>query len=58
MTKEAAIAFMLEAANYFELRPTDGEDSVHWSNVYNAQNCRKIADMLKGSRVTPMEFQL
>lgn len=46
ITREAAIEFLTEAANYFENRPTYGEDRAHWSNVYNADNCRKIATML------------
>lgn len=36
--------FLRRAATYFENRPTDGEDRAYWSNVYNAENCRKIAD--------------
>lgn len=46
MTKEQAIAFLLKAARYFENRPTGGEDRAYWSNVYNAENWRKIAEML------------
>lgn len=46
MTPDKAIALLTEAARYFEKRPTGGEDSAHWSNVYNAQNCREIAAML------------
>jgi hypothetical protein len=48
MTREAAIKFLREAAEYFERRPTNGEDSAHWANVYNAKNCRDIADLLSG----------
>lgn len=47
MTKEAAVKFLEESASYFENRDTGGEDKAHWSNVYNAENCRKIAEMLK-----------
>jgi hypothetical protein len=39
-------AFLIEAARYFEERPTGGEDRAHWSNVYNAENCRRIAKRL------------
>lgn len=39
-------AFLREAARYFEARPTGGEDAAHWSNVYNAKNCRDIATIL------------
>lgn len=35
-----AVAFLTEAARYFESRPTDGEDRAYWANVYNAENCR------------------
>jgi hypothetical protein len=41
------VAFLTEAARYFETRPTGGEDAAHWSNVFNAKNCRKAADTLK-----------
>lgn len=47
MDRDAAIAWLVAAAQYFERRPTDGEDSAHWSNVYNAKNCREIADLLR-----------
>jgi hypothetical protein len=39
--------FLEEAAKYFETRPTKGEDIAHWSNVYNAENCRRIAQRLR-----------
>lgn len=48
MDKPSAVAFLLEAAKYFEKRDTKGEDKAHWSNVFNAQNCREIANMLRG----------
>ena len=41
------VDFLLEAARYFENRPTGGEDRAYWSNVYNAENCRKIANVLR-----------
>lgn len=43
----AAIAFLQEAAAYFERRPTGGEDSAHWSNVMNAENCRSAAALIE-----------
>ena len=43
----ALTAFATEAAGYFESRPTGGEDAAHWSNVYNAENCRNIATALQ-----------
>ncbi len=46
MTPESAKKFLEGAAVYFSNRPTHGEDQAHWSNVYNAENCRKIAAML------------
>jgi hypothetical protein len=45
---DADAVFLLEAARYFERRPTGGEDRAHWSNVYNAENCRRIAARLSG----------
>ena len=47
MTKQAAINFLEQAAKYFETRPTNGEDRAHWSNVYNAENCRAIINLLE-----------
>jgi hypothetical protein len=47
MTADKAIAFLQEAARYFEKRDTGGEDKAHWSNVYNADNCRKIAQLIE-----------
>lgn len=46
MTVAAASAFLMEAARYFRGRETGGEDRAFWSNVYNAENCEKIAAML------------
>ena len=43
----ASKAFLTEAARYFEARPTGGEDAAHWSNVFNAKNCREAADMIE-----------
>jgi hypothetical protein len=47
MTAFEAISWLEAAARYFEKRDTKGEDRAHWSNVYNAQNCRNIADLIK-----------
>jgi chromosome segregation ATPase len=44
---EKATAFLREAAKYFEKRDTNGEDRAYWANVYNAKNCRDIADVLE-----------
>ena len=41
-----SVAFLHEAARYFERRPTNGEDALHWANVANAETCRKIAALL------------
>ena len=41
------ITWLEECAKYFENRPTNGENSMHWANVYNAENARKIAEFLK-----------
>ena len=46
MTIELAIEFLQDAARYFENRDTQGEDRAHWANVYNAENCRKIVELL------------
>lgn len=46
MTNKAAMAFLNDMAVYFERRPTGGEDSAHWSNVMNAENCRIVATMI------------
>lgn len=47
MTPEKAVDFLNESARYFERRPTNGEDTAHWSNTYNAENCRKIAALIE-----------
>jgi len=47
MNRDAAIKFLCDAAEYFDRRDTGGEDKAHWSNVYNAKNCRDIAAMLE-----------
>lgn len=47
INKEGAISFLKEAARYFENRSTGGEDSAYWANVYNAENCRKIIELLE-----------
>ena len=46
MTAKAAMAFLNDMAVYFERRPTGGEDAAHWSNVYNAENCRIVSRMV------------
>jgi len=43
---DRAVKFLEEAANYFEHRPTGGEDRAYWANVYNAENCRDIVKIL------------
>lgn len=47
MTTAEAQSFLREAAKYFRARPTNGEDRAYWSNVYNADNCEKIADLIE-----------
>jgi len=43
---QVEIAFLEEASRYFENRPTHDEDRAHWSNVHNAENCRKVISSL------------
>ena len=50
MNTDEAIAFLKEASRYFSTRPTNGEDGAHWSNVYNAENCDKIASLIDSQR--------
>ena len=47
VSSATAILFLEEAAKYFENRPTNGEDSAYWANVYNAENCRAVVKILK-----------
>lgn len=48
MTEAERLAlFLEEAAKYFENRPVNGEDRAYWSNVFNAENCRKAAAFIK-----------
>lgn len=46
-TKEDAIRFLEECAKYFETRPTGGEDRAYWANVFNAERCRNVIDILQ-----------
>ena len=47
MTPGEAIKFLEEAAKYFETRDTKGEDKAYWANVYNAENCRNIIELIE-----------
>lgn len=47
MTALEAISWLEAAAQYFGNRPTNGEDKAHWANVYNAEACLKIAELVK-----------
>lgn len=47
ITPSEATKFLEEAAKYFETRDTKGEDSAYWANIYNAQNCRNIIELIQ-----------
>ena len=47
MTAFEAISWLDACARYFETLDTRGEDKAYWANVYNAQNCRNIAELIK-----------
>lgn len=47
LERKALCIFLREAARFFEKRPTHGEDSAYWANVFNAEKCRAAADMLE-----------
>jgi len=49
LSTESAVAFLIVCAEYFERRPTGGEDAAHWANVSNGAMCRKIATMLSAT---------
>ncbi len=53
---QAHITWLEEAARYFENRSTGGEDRAHWANVYNAENCRKIATALSAQEAEIAEL--
>lgn len=40
-------AWTREAGKYFEKRPTGGEDTAFWANVYNAENANKVGAFLE-----------
>lgn len=44
---EGLAKFLDEAAQYFEKRPTGGEDMAFWANLNNAENCRKAAAFIR-----------
>lgn len=56
---EASSNFLKDAAAYFKCRPTNGEDSIHWANVQNAENCLKAASTISAlaSRATTAEAE-
>jgi hypothetical protein len=54
MTREEMVNWLRECANYFDNRPSGGEDAAHWASVYNAENARKIADFLDGLAPPPL----
>ena len=43
MSENQHVKFMEEVAAYFDKQPSNGEDSIHWANVYNAKNARAAA---------------
>lgn len=43
---QAAIDWLAECARYFEKKPTNGEDKAYWAKVANAENARKIAELV------------
>lgn len=44
--RKKLVAFLEDAARYFERRDTKGEDAAFWANKVNAENCRAAAVML------------
>ena len=54
---EGHLTFLKMAAVYFLDRPTGGEDKAHWANVFNAENCTKIAETLEAqaNRIAELE---
>lgn len=53
----ADIVFLREMASFFRNRPTGGEDAAHWANVYNAENCDRIAAALAAQPAPPGNLQ-
>jgi hypothetical protein len=49
LTSEDAIKWITEDGRYFAKRDTKGEDMAFWSNVYNSENCEKIANLLRSA---------
>lgn len=51
ITPREAITWLEKASRYFEQEAVtealSGEDRAYWSNVYNAENARKIAEMIR-----------
>jgi hypothetical protein len=47
-SQDDLLKWLDEAAKYFEMRDTRGEDRAHWANVYNAEMCRKLKQALGG----------
>ena len=55
ISPDAAMAWLKEAARYFEGRATGGEDAAYWSNFTNAENCKRIRDLI--ATLSPTEGQ-
>lgn len=47
ISPEAAAEFLYEMARYWDRQPDNGEDMAHWAHVFNAENCRAIADLVR-----------
>ena len=46
-TTSTSVLFLLNAADYFVKRPTDGEDKAYWANTYNAESCKRAAALIE-----------
>lgn len=53
----ASINFLKKAAKWFRQRPTDGEDTRHWANIFNAENCDKAAALIDSQHSTMEELR-
>jgi len=46
---DKAAGFLRGAADYFDQRTKSSEDAEIWAYVYNAENCRRVADLVEAA---------
>lgn len=53
---EVAIKWLNDAAKYFSVKNTHGEDIEFWANTYNSENAKLIAALIQEQALTIQEL--